>query len=298
MNSYATNAESRNYDKAEKYTKACYNEDVDSCNPRFNPRPKECTQRLYNIMGGEASGKLNPKNQNKWPTTWVGSRWKQEGSWSTGKYQNEIAATRTQANTTKAMLRQQPREYDAAARTNMQIYGNKPAPPFAKPCWGDILDIAKSLESTGVRVSGKEYIDMTRGVILASLPITNDMNRIKNNELLLYGSGRLYKQTYENPNFPYWDTIWKYEDYWKSNWDKFKSILLSVRGISDPGRVYFAGDAVREDSLAFKKNLEMTSYLPSSVEEFDIAGQDIMLLTREEYGKPGFPYAVFVNMAQ
>ena len=32
----------------------------------------------------------------------------------------------------------------------MQIYGNKPAPPFAKPCWGDMLEIAKSLKSAGV----------------------------------------------------------------------------------------------------------------------------------------------------
>jgi len=253
MNSYATNADSRNYNKAEMYTKACYNEDVDSCNPRFNPRPKECTQRLYNDMGGKAPGKLNPKNQNKWPNTWVGSRWKQEGTWSTGKYQNEIANTKTLANTTKAMLRQAPRKYDTAARTNMQIYGNKPAPPFAKPCWDDMLDMAKSLKSTGVRVVGKVYIDMTRGVVLVSLPITNDMNRIKNNDLVLYGSGRLYKQTYENPNFPYWDAVWKYEDYWKANWNKFKSILLSVRGVSN-GNNY----------LGISKNLEMASYLPNT----------------------------------
>ena len=127
------------------------------------------------------------------------------------------------------MLRQKPRKYDLAARTNMQIYGNKPAPPFAKPCWDDMLDMAKSLKSTGVKVVGKEYIDMTRGVVLASLPITNDMNRIKNNDLVLYGSGRLYKQTFENPNFPYWDAVWKYEDYWKNNWNKFniKNVFCS-----------------------------------------------------------------------
>jgi hypothetical protein len=282
MNSYAANANSRNYNKAQKYTKACYNENVDACNPRFNPRPKECTQRLYNVMGGKAPGKLNPKNENKWPTSWVDSRWKKEGTWSTGKYQNEIANTKTQANTSKSMLRQQPRKYDLAARTNMQIYGNKPAPPFAKPCWDDMIDMAKSLKSTGVKVVGKEYIDMTRGVVLASLPITNDMNRIKNNDLVLYGSGRLYKQTFENPNFPYWDAVWKYEDYWKNNWNKFKRILLSVRGVSTSG-----------NNLTFQKNMEMAYYLPNPKTR-----GNVVVLTQEEYNKPGFPYAVFVNMAQ
>jgi len=252
MNSYATNADSRNYNKAEMYTKACYNEDVDSCNPRFNPRPKECTQRLYNDMGGKAPGKLNPKNQNKWPNTWVGSRWKQEGTWSTGKYQNEIANTKTLANTTKAMLRQAPRKYDTAARTNMQIYGNKPAPPFAKPCWDDMLDMAKSLKQAGVTISGKAYIDYNKARQFAVVPNTNDINRIKNDELNVYNY-RLYKQTFENPNFPYWDAVWKYEDYWKSNWNKFKSILLSVRGVSN-GNNY----------LGISKNLEMASYLPNT----------------------------------
>lgn len=281
MNSYATNADSRNYNKAEMYTKACYNEDVDSCNPRFNPRPKECTQRLYNDMGGKAPGKLNPKNQNKWPNTWVGSRWKQEGTWSTGKYQNEIANKKTLANTTRAMLRQAPRKYDTAARTNMQIYGNKPAPPFAKPCWGDMLDMAKSLKQAGVTISGKAYIDYNNARQFAIVPNTNDINRIKNDELNVYNY-RLYKQTFENPNFPYWDAVWKYEDYWKSNWNKFKSILLSVRGVAQSGR-----------NLIFQKNLEMASYLPNPITK-----GNIVFLSQEAYNKPGFPYSVFVNMAQ
>ena len=343
MNSYASNANSRNYNKAQKYTKACYNENVDACNPRFNPRPKECTQRLYNVMGGKAPGKLNPKNENKWPTSWVDSRWKQEGTWSTGKYQNEIATTKTQANTSKAMLRQKPRKYDLAARTNMQIYGNKPTPPFAKPCWDDIIDMAKSLKQVGVTISGKEYIDYNKARQFVVVPNTNDINRIKNNELNVYNY-RLYKQTFENPNFPYWDAVWKYEDYWKANWNKFKSILLSVRGVSN-------GD----NYLTLSKNLEMSNYLPNTSArpqgrirrygwtppankmplkncegdcdarqcgpglkclqrgnqsvpgcsgsapsgwDFCIADGSAVYLTQQEYNKPGFPYAVFVNMAQ
>ena len=281
MNSFSTNANSRNYNKAQKYTKACYNENVDACNPRFNPRPKECTQRLYNVMGGKAPGKLNPKNENKWPTSWVDSRWKKEGTWSTGKYQNEIANTKTQANTSKSMLRQQPRKYDLAARTNMQIYGNKPAPPFAKPCWDDMLDMAKSLGVVGVKINGKEYIDYNRARQFALVPNTNDINRIKNNELNVYNY-RLYKQTFENPNYPYWDAVWKYEDYWKRNWNKFKSMLLSVRGVS-----------TSRNNLTFQKNMEMAYYLPNP-----ITRGNVVVLTQEEYNKAGFPYAVFVNMSQ
>ena len=281
MNSFSTKADSRNYNEAETYTKACYGEDVDPCNPRFNPRPKECTQRLYNLMGGKATGKLNPQNQNSWPNTWVGSKWTQEGTWTTGQYQNAIANTKTTANTSKAMLRQDPRKYDTAVRTNMQIYGNKPAPPFAKPCWEDVLDMAKSLKSNGVNVVAKEYIDYSRAPQFIVVPGTDDFNRIKNGELNVYNN-RLYKQTYENANFPYWDLVWKYEDYWKANWNKFKSILLTVRGVARAG-----------NNLIFQKNLQMASYLPNP-----IAKGNILFLTQEEYNKPGFPYALLVNMSQ
>ena len=79
----------------------------------------------------------------------------------------------------------------------MQIYGNKPAPPFAKPCWGDILDMAKSLKSIGVNVVAKEYIDYSRAPQFIVVPGTDDFNRIKNGELNVYNN-RLYKQTYES----------------------------------------------------------------------------------------------------
>lgn len=285
MNSFSQKADSTNYNEAKTYTEACYGEDVDACDPKFNPRPKECTQRLYNLMGGKAAGKLNPKNQDSWPNTWVDSKWKQEGTWSTEKYQDEIAKTTASANTSKSLLRSNPRMYDTAVKTNMQIYGNKPAPPFAKPCWDDVLDMAKSLKSNGITVYAKEYIDYSKAPQFGIVPNTNDMNRIKNGELNLYNN-RLYKQTYENANFPYWDLVWKYEDYWKANWEKFKSILITVRGVQLGG---FAGNV-----LYFSKSLIMTQYLPDGL------GNDsgYVYLTQESYNKPGFPYATLVNMSQ
>ena len=249
MNAFPKDAQSSNYDTSQKYTKACFNENVDSCNPRFYPRPKECTSRLWNAMGGRPAGKLNPKNENKWPTDWVPGGWKKEGTWSINRYQNNVARTVNKARTSKAMLRQQPRDYDTAAKTNMQIYGNKPAPPFAKPCWGDMLDMAKSLKSAGVTVSGKAYIDYNNARQFNLLPNTNDLNRIKNGDLNVYNY-RLYKQTFNNSNFPYWDAVWKYEDYWKANWNKFKSILSSVRGvISD------------DNMIGLSKNMFMSEYV-------------------------------------
>ena len=250
MNNFPSYAQSSSYDISQKYTKACYNENVDSCNPRFNPRPKECTLRLYNSMGGKAAGKLYPKNEDKWPTTWVPAFWKQEGTWSTGKYQDEIATTRQTAGVSKAMLRQKPRTYDTAAKTNMQIYGNKPAPPFAKPCWGDMLDMAKSLESAGVTVcSKKDCIEYNNARQFNILPNTNDMNRITNGDLNVYNY-RLYKETFENPNFPYWDAVWKYEDYWRANWNKFKGILSSVRGVISDNNM-----------IGLSKNIIMSSFI-------------------------------------
>ena len=339
MTAFPNKANSSNYDKSQKYTKACYNENVDSCNPRFNPRPKECTLRLYNEMGGKAPGKLYPKNEDKWPNTWVPAVWKKEGTWSTGKYQDEIASTKKTANVSKAMLRQNPREYDIAAKTNMQIYGNKPAPPFAKPCWDDMLDIAKSLESAGITFSGKDYIDYKNAHQFNILPNTNDLNRIKNGDLNVYNY-RLYKQTFENPNFPYWDAIWKYEDYWKTNWNKFKGILSSVRGV-----------IADDKTIGLSKNIIMSSFITSASPtpkcipvpriqkmkgdqrmrpwgrtydqdyymgvakcktiplnscnggwggrcEQSSPDKEYVYITKESYNKPGFPYALLVNMSQ
>jgi hypothetical protein len=144
-----------------------------------------------------------------------------------------------------------------------------------------MLDMAKSLGVVGVKINGKEYIDYNRARQFALVPNTNDINRIKNNELNVYNY-RLYKQTFENPNYPYWDAVWKYEDYWKRNWNKFKSMLLSVRGVS-----------TSRNNLTFQKNMEMAYYLPNP-----ITRGNVVVLTQEEYNKSGFPYAVFVNMSQ
>jgi hypothetical protein len=283
MNSFAEKAMSSNYSDSQKYTKACYNENVDPCNPKYSPRPKECTLRLYNEMGGKAGGKLYPMNENKWPTNWVPSKWKSEGSWSTEQYQDEVANVAQTADVSKAMLRQQPRNYDVAAKTNMQINGTKPAPPFAKPCWFDMVDMAKSLRSVGVTVSG-DYIDYNGARQFNILPNTNDMNRIKNGDLNVYNY-KLYKQTYENDNFPYWDSTWKYEDYWKSNWNKFSQVLSSVRGVT----VDCGGGCLR-----FSTNVLMSKFLPIPT----WPSKSYVYLLQSDYNKPNFPYAVFINMSQ
>lgn len=280
MNSFSTNADSKDYSVAKKYTKACYGEDVDPCDPKFYPRPQECTSKLYNLMGGKPGGKLNPINEKTWPNVWVDARWKQQSTWSTNKYQDAISAVATEAKTSKALLRNNPRDYDKAIRSNMQIYGNKPAPPFKKPCWGDMLDIAQSLKSTGI-THNKEYIDYSKAKQFIVLPNTDDINRIKNGELNVY-KNRLYKKTFDNPNFPYWDSVWKYQDYWKSNWDKFKRILLKTKGIKTDGK-----------NLLVDKKLYVAQYIPISDTTQD---RNNIIISQQKYNNPDFPYALLINM--
>ena len=53
---------SRDFKKANDANKKCFNTEFSPCLNRFNPRPKECAQKLYNETGCKENGKLNPKN--------------------------------------------------------------------------------------------------------------------------------------------------------------------------------------------------------------------------------------------
>lgn len=237
MYSFANKATSSNYDEAKVYTKACYNEPVDPCDPKFNPRPKECTEILYKDMGGNPDGELNPKNQNNWPNEWVGDDWKNQGSWSIAKYQNKVADAASNAKVSTALSQINPEaHYDNAVKFSMQISGNKPTPPFAKPCWKDILNMYKSLKWAGknITISGSDYIDFSRDMDIRnrlSIPDTNDWSIVENGGINFYNMS-IYKVTYENANFPYWDMVWYYRETWRNNWETFSGILGSVTGVN------------------------------------------------------------------
>ena len=163
----------------------------------------------------------------------------------------------------------------------------------------------------------------------------------------------LYKRTYENANFPYWDAVWKYEDYWKANWNKFRQILSSLKGVISDGKM-----------IGISRNLSMSNYVPNNnvsvgasnnniqyrcttgssfntynyntltpgqkIKAIELWGEtngrnpryfacaqgctgecldtpkksslvednEYVYITKKEYNKSGFPYAIFVNMSQ
>ena len=84
--------ESTDYTTANPANKKCFGKELDSCLPRFKPRPDACSIKLYKSAGCKDAGLLNPDKTESWPNAYVNSTWKdgQRNNWSTGEYRRKV----------------------------------------------------------------------------------------------------------------------------------------------------------------------------------------------------------------
>ena len=230
---------SKIYKKANEEHKKCYGTSLNPCDKvrKFDPRPDECSQQLYNSTGCYKEGKLNPKNISG-TSPYVTSTWiqGQKGGWSHQQYKNELLKLKRETRT--GIINPDMSNFDDTVDSSLKCFGNKPNIPFDKPCWKDFSLIMKCVN--GVKLIGtnsdNKSLSFDGASNLQSLLAEGDKNYWKNNFNWVNGGkfGRFLvtKELYEKKYFPFWNFINVSKDYWKNNWIGFGNRLIKSRHIS------------------------------------------------------------------
>ena len=131
---------SSNYETAKKEYKKCYKTNLDPCENRFNPRPKECAQKLYDESGCLEKGKLNPKNitsENGYATSsWLNI----QNIGPKGQYTDKLKSIRSKTSP-GLLINPTFDKFDDIVDAHMKCNGVFPKMPFDKPCWKDFIYI-------------------------------------------------------------------------------------------------------------------------------------------------------------
>jgi hypothetical protein len=225
-----TAKESRNYKEANIASQKCFGKAADACDDRFNPRPLECSKKIYRKNGFNLKGKLNPVNSPNWPNGIVNSDWKngQNGGWSISKYLQNLMGYKMQNIRDSVQPKQ---DFDRYLLNSYLVNGTLPEIPWEKPCWKDFIIIMTTnkyvtlLSNGNLRFSGgfnsfiptqQEYADSTAG-------FKKNIHWVDNYELK--------RNVYNLKYFPFWKFIKLNRQIWDSQWNKFKSIMLKSRNV-------------------------------------------------------------------
>ena len=217
------------YSKSSPAYQKCYGKDVDPCEDRFKPRPKECAQKIYNSTGCLSAGKLNPVNTDSWPDGYVSAGWKrgQEGDWSVNTYKSQIYNYQRQM---QAGLRNPKNDFDKTIYTSMLCNGKMPDIPWDKPCWRDFNIIMRTIPGVTENPSNLNLSFKAAPSNFKSLLTVGGRGWWKN-ESTWVGSYEIPKSKYDNKYFPFWNFIREGRNYWNNNWDLFKSKMLKVPSV-------------------------------------------------------------------
>lgn len=234
---------SRDYKKANDANKKCFNTEFSPCLNRFNPRPKECAQKLYNETGCKESGKLNPKNISG-TNPYVTSNWinQQNGGITKEKYKKNIMNEKNTARV--GLLNPQWSNFDKTIDSNMKCFGKIPGIPFDKPCWKDFTLMMKCMKGVKVINIGSDnnslsFDDATNFHNLLALGQPN--KKYWKNEYTWTSNNRskylLTLKLYEKTHFPFWNFLNISKNYWKNNWAEFSNKLIKSRFISKESEI-------------------------------------------------------------
>ena len=219
--------ESTEYTTANPANKKCFGKELDSCLPRFKPRPDACSIKLYKSVGCKDAGQLNPDKTESWPNAYVNSTWKdgQRNNWSTGEYRRKVddikrAAVRGQDNGTWG-------NFDSVIDDNLKCFGNKPKLPFEKPCWRDFTLMMITIPGVIVKNDNISFNDAS---MFKNLLVVKEIDYWKN-EYAWTNNYELTKDTYIGDYFPFWNFTRIARDYWNNNWTLFKSKMLKVPSV-------------------------------------------------------------------
>ena len=225
-----TASESANYNDANIASNKCFGTNVDACQDRFKPRPMECSKKLYMQAGMNSKGKLNPKNSESWPNSYVNQSWKdgQNGSWSISKYLRSLLNVKQQ--NIKDSVNPKA-NFDRYMVTNQLVRGEFPQIPWEKPCWRDFIIIMTSTDFINMSDNGNLSFASSSASGFKSILPTQKVNT----GLHWVGNYELTKEVYDIKYFPFWKFLKKNKSYWNGRWAEFKQRLLKSPSVKDAG---------------------------------------------------------------
>ena len=297
---------SKNYKTANESNKKCFNREFSPCLNRFNPRPVECAQKIYNETGCKDSGKLNPKNISG-PNDYATSNWisGQTGGITKNQYKTELLNLKKTSR--EGVINPELSTFDNTIDSNLKCFGKIPGIPFDKPCWKDFILMMKCMDGVKLINTGSDFDSLSFDSapnfksLLAQGEANNKYWKNKytwksssNGKFII--SNNLYKQKY----FPFWNFINISKNYWKNNWGEFSNKLLKSRFISKNIENY---ELERDNVLKFVSGSNM-QYLGQStnIERANDEGKFLkrgnnLYLSKQAFQSENFPYWLFLDAA-
>ena len=232
--------ESTEYDKASTAWKKCFGKDIDSCLPRFKPRPDVCARKLYIEAECSTKGKLNPDNTSEWPNAYADNNWKtgQKGGWDINVYKNKLIDIRRAGKSGLDNHKLTPmssynfdKSFDKVVDDNLKCKGVIPKPPFEKPCWRDFSLMMATMD--GISMVDSTTLAFDKAPLFKNLLVAKDKPYWRN-EYTWINNYQLTSETYLKEHFPFWNFVSIARNYWNNNWGTFKSEMLKSRSVKLP----------------------------------------------------------------
>jgi hypothetical protein len=284
---------STNYSTAQSAYKKCFDKEVDSCEPRFRPRPQKCAQKIYDKSGCSAKGKLNPTSTAEWPNSYVNGDWKkgQEGAWTVDKYKSEVRNSKINA---QININNPRTNFDNTINTNMLCYGEMPTIPWDKPCWLDFKIIMTSIDNISTNSSNGQ-LSFNNGPSEFKNLLTTSSRGWWKNEHTWVGNKALTEDKYNGKYFPFWNFISTARDYWNKNWRIFRDKLLLVPSVrmSDSSTLYFLNGSPFDNAV---KTASSEAEARSKGYFYNKGGKKY--LTKDAFMHEKFPYYFFIRIAR
>tara|TARA_X000000368_G_scaffold417701_1_gene414849 strand:- start:3869 stop:5626 length:1758 start_codon:yes stop_codon:yes gene_type:complete len=291
----------KNYNEVKKRYKQCYDQDVNPCENRFDPKPLDCLRKKYSESGCSEDGILNPKTLTQPQAEhYLNDSWmkNQTSVWSANEYATNIGTIFTKANQGKTFPKgpvgtgpiDSGRAFDDALKNNLLCHGNKLEIPFEKPCWKDFISIMLSnpeiiYNSENQKLSFKNATSYKNLLVISDNP---------NNKNTWTGDYELDEKTYRDKYFPFWNFTAVSRTYWSNNWLKFKFKLLKNRFVRTVS-----------DDLKFLANSPFNYLLESTNEKKTADTNGLFLengnetyLSKQAFDNENFPYWLFLKTAE
>tara|TARA_B100001093_G_scaffold286537_1_gene273705 strand:- start:5722 stop:7470 length:1749 start_codon:yes stop_codon:yes gene_type:complete len=261
--------------------KLCFGEEIDPCEDKFNPRPLECLNKVYNLTGCSKEGKLNPEHGTKYIGNGISQGWynNSKGGVSVEQYKRNILSYKSEADSFK---RNPKSNYNRAIYTNELCYGSFPKYPGEKLCWNDFKE--RMLSHTEVYLDNGDSLNFNNSV--ANFKTILPWNQITLPQPFKFEWNNNYtinKQLYDMPNFPYWKFLKVSKDYWNNNWLKFKNNMLMLPEITSNNN-----DNIDIKNEGIFKNVLEANNLNGSNKS--------TIITKSEFSSEKFPYWDFIRV--
>lgn len=279
------------YKEAKENHMKCYGTKIrDPCNSKYNPRPMDCLNKLYNETGCNKKGKLNPAHGTKYVGNGLSKAYYENsirhGKTSNKEFKDVIKRYRNEANNLN-IGNNALNKYDRAIYVNELCYGKRKDYPLDKPCWNDFKVKMLSHDNVIQQSNNTLKFDNNGGIFKNLLPYRKITlpDKPKPQKIINWETNyTLSKSNYDNENFPYWNFLNRSKMYWKRNWNKFSRMLRALREVdAKPNRIIITNEG------RFKYVLKEYKLIQSG---------ETTTITRNIYNSNDFPYWEFIKIVK